>query len=69
MANPQTVAAVSNVVVAVLPSVVSLVQSLFGQQNPGVPPPTSAEVIASFESACAKTLATDDAWLAAHPRA
>lgn len=68
MANEQTVIAVANAVTTVLPSVVGLIQALFKQQNPGVPPPTDAEVLLVFSSACTKSLAADDAWLAAHPK-
>lgn len=67
MASEQSVIAIANAVTTVLPSVVSLVQSLFVKQNPDLPPPTSAEVLAVFASACTKSLAADDAWLAAHP--
>ena len=67
MANEQTIVAVSNAVVAVLPSVIGMIQSLFKQQNPGVPVPTSAEVTAAFADACTKSLSVDADWLASHP--
>jgi hypothetical protein len=54
-------------VTAILPSIVKLVQELYAHQNPGEPPPTSAEVIAGLASACASSLAVDEEWLAAHP--
>jgi hypothetical protein len=53
---------------SLLPSVIDLVKTLFVAQNPGVPPPTSAEVKLAFNSAVAKSLTTDDEWLAAHPK-
>jgi hypothetical protein len=59
--------AVAGVITVILPSVVQLIQSLFVQQNPGVPPPTSAEVKAYFASVCTSALLTDDNWLAQHP--
>jgi len=58
---------IANAVVTILPSVVGLVQALFRRQHPGVPPPTSEEVLLTFQSACARSLAVDEAWLAAHP--
>ena len=56
-------------VTTMLPSVVSLIQTLFKAQHPEALPPTSAEVILAFNSAIAKSLAGDDFWLAAHPPA
>lgn len=67
MANEQTVVAVTNAVAVVLPSVVALIKTLAAKENPGAPPPTDAEVKAVFAAACMKSLAVDDAWLAAHP--
>ena len=61
-------ASLVSAIVGMLPSVISLVQSLFAHQNPGVPPPTSAEVKLAFAQACMSSLAVDDAWLAAHPK-
>lgn len=69
MANEATMVAVSNAIVTVLPSVVGLVKALFVKQNPELPPPTDAEVLLAFSTACTKSLAVDDAWLAAHPDA
>jgi hypothetical protein len=51
-----------------LPAVVDLIKTLFAAKNPGVPPPTSAEVILALNSAVAKSLAADDFWLASHPK-
>jgi hypothetical protein len=51
-----------------LPSVIDLVKTLFVNKNPEQPPPTSAEVLLALNSAVAKSLAADDAWLAAHPK-
>jgi hypothetical protein len=59
---------VISIVATVLPSVVTLIQSLVHAQNPTTPPPTSAEVLAAFNQACASSLAKDDAWDAAHPK-
>lgn len=55
-------------IITVLPSVISLIQALFVKQNPGVPPPTSAEVLLAFTSTCAASLAKDEEWLNSHPR-
>jgi hypothetical protein len=67
MANEQTVVAVTNAVAVVLPSVIALVKTLTAKANPDLPVPTDAEVKAVFASACLKSLAVDDAWLAGHP--
>lgn len=67
MANEQTIVAVTNAVAVVLPSVVALVKALAAKSAPGAPVPTDAEVLALFGSTCLKSLAADDAWLAAHP--
>ena len=67
MANEQTVVAVTNAVAIVLPSVIGLIKALTAKANPGLPVPTDAEVLALFASTCMKSLAVDDAWLAAHP--
>ena len=68
MANEQTVIAVTNMVAVVLPSMVALVRALAAKTAPGAPAPTDAEVLALFASTCMKSLAVDDAWLAAHTR-
>ncbi len=49
------------------PALIARIKEVFGKQNPGVPPPTDAEVIAAYEAAFASSLAKDDAWLKAHP--
>ena len=67
--SDQAVSNVTSAIVTVLPSGVSLVQALFARQHPGEPVPTSAEVLAAFGSACASSIASHDAWLAAHPPA
>jgi len=64
----QALTNITGAIVMVLPSVVSLVQAIFVKQYPGDPVPTSAEVLAAFGSACASSIARDDAWLAAHPK-
>lgn len=58
---------IAGVVTTVLPSVVSLIQTLFAKQNPSEPVPTSAQILAVFASVCAQSLAKDDEWLARHP--
>lgn len=67
MASEQSVIAVSNVIITVLPSVVSLIKSLLKKSNPELPPPTSEEILLSLSAACASSIAKDDEWLAAHP--
>jgi hypothetical protein len=59
--------AILALVTAILPSVVKLIQTLVAHQTPGVPPPTSGEVLDAFAKACASSLAVDDEWLEAHP--
>ncbi len=53
--------ALGNAVFAVLPQVIDLVKSFHKTANPGVPPPTDAEVIAALQSAAASTIAIDEA--------
>jgi hypothetical protein len=52
---------------AALPGIFALLRANHAAANPGAPVPTSAEVIAAFESAVAQSLARGDAWLVAHP--
>ena len=68
MASEQITVAVVTLATTTLPSVINLFQALFVRQNPGVPPPTDAEVMAAFGAACTSSLATDADWLAAHPK-
>jgi hypothetical protein len=58
--------AIVSAVTIVLPSVIGLVRDLVAKTTPEVVP-TDAEVLALFASTCLKSLAVDDAWLAAHP--
>jgi len=67
MPDDRTVAIIG-AVTTVLPSVIGLIQALSVKQNPGMPPPTSAEVLLAFNAACATSLAKDDEWLAQHPK-
>jgi hypothetical protein len=50
-----------------LPALIAAIRSLFVTANPTAPVPTDAEVIAAYQQAYALTVATDEAWLAAHP--
>jgi hypothetical protein len=56
-----------NTITGALPGIIALIRANHEAAHPGVPPPTSEEVIAAFESAVAQTLAKDAAWKAAHP--
>jgi hypothetical protein len=67
MANEQTVIAVTNAITVVLPSVIALVKTLTAKAQPDQPPPTDADILAAFALVCEKSIAADDAWLAAHP--
>lgn len=67
MASDETVLNISNAIITVLPSVVSLIQALFKKQNPNLPIPTSAEILSAFADVCTQSLAKDDEWLANHP--
>jgi hypothetical protein len=64
----QLAANVTNIVAAVLPSVISLIKSAFTAGNPGVPPPTSDEVKQIFADSCTSTLGIDDDWDKTHPK-
>lgn len=68
MASEQTIIAVSGAITTVLPSVVALIKALFIKQNPNTPPPTDAEILLAFSTACTKSIAMDDMWLATHPK-
>ena len=59
--------ALVNTVATVLPGIFALIRANHAAAHPGAPEPTSAEVIAAFETAVAESLARGDAWLAAHP--
>jgi hypothetical protein len=56
-----------NLAIQEVPAVIEAFKSLFGNKNPGVPGPTSEEVIAAFNAAFTSSLAKDDQWLAVHP--
>jgi hypothetical protein len=56
-----------NTITSALPGIIALIKAKQAAANPGVPPPTSEEVIAAFETAVAQSLARGDAWLSAHP--
>lgn len=51
-----------------VPLVIARLKELFRRHHPGDPEPTSAEVIAAYQSGFVSSLAKDDAWLAAHGR-
>lgn len=50
-----------------LPGLIGTIRDLFVSQNPGVTPPTDAQVAAAYVQACVSSIAVDDAWLASHP--
>jgi len=56
-----------SIAISEAPVAISLLKDLFNSRNPGVPTPTSEEVIAAWTSAFQSSLAKDEAWLAAHP--
>jgi len=55
--------------IAELPTVIAAFKELFKKNNPDLPEPTSDEVIATFNQVYILSLAKDDAWDAAHPKA
>jgi hypothetical protein len=65
--SPATEQQLITLAIQELPAVIGLLQNLFAKQNPGVAPPTSAEVIAAYQSAYLSSVAKDDLWLAQHP--
>jgi hypothetical protein len=52
-----------------LPTIIDALRARFAHDQPDAPAPTDAEVLAAFNAAYAISIATDDAWLAAHPKA
>lgn len=50
-----------------VPDIIALLRAAFVTQNPNLPEPTDAELIAAYQSAFVSSLARDDQWLAAHP--
>ena len=61
------IAALVNVAISQLPGLFAWIRGAHAQTNPGVPPPTDAEVIAALQAAVASSIARDNAWLAARP--
>jgi hypothetical protein len=66
MATPAE--SLTNIAIAELPALIAFLRAKFTSQAPGAPAPTDAEVIAAYLQACASSIATDDNWLAAHPK-
>jgi hypothetical protein len=62
------VESLTNIAIAELPALIAFLRAKFTSQAPGAPAPTDAEVIAAYLQACASSIATDDNWLAAHPK-
>lgn len=64
MADP---IALVNTITSVLPGIVALIRATHVAQNPGVPQPTSEDIVSAFETAVAASLARGELWLAGHP--
>jgi hypothetical protein len=58
--------AVALVLAQEAPALIALAKDLFMKNNPGVPPPTSEEILRGFEELFTSSLAVDDMILAAH---
>ncbi len=56
-----------NILTEEAPAIIGLVQSLFAQRHPTDPVPTSAEVIAAWESLYASDVARDEQLLKDNP--
>jgi hypothetical protein len=50
-----------------LPAIIASLRDVFVKRNPDAPVPSDSDVIAAYQEALAQSLATDAAWLAAHP--
>jgi hypothetical protein len=56
------------VAVTMVPSIIDWLREAFRKENPTLPQPTDAEIIAAYNVAFVSSLAKDDTWLQAHPR-
>lgn len=64
---PTTREQLIEIAIAQAPSIVAGLKELFARDNPDAPIPTDQEVLDAATDAFVKSLAVDDAWLAAHP--
>jgi hypothetical protein len=63
------VAAIAGVAVQLIPEIMAMVRARHATADPNAPTPGDAEVLAGLAQAVQSSIATDDAWLAAHPPA
>lgn len=58
---------IEQLVISEAPAIIAFAQGLFKAKNPDLPVPTSAEVIAAYETVFVSSVAKDEAIKAAHP--
>jgi len=60
---------IATVAIQNLPGILGFLKSMFAAANPNAPAMTDDQAKAALLSALASSIAIDEAWLAAHPKA